>query len=462
MRTARFIVAGITLLAGTSALANAPASNGLPLPSDGMGLLATDRALIEDPLGLLLRLDLGWANSPLRLPAQGGALSTVVDNEVALRASLALGITRWLEAGVSVPVSVAFYSKDGQSWQSGAGAATGYDAASGDLRAFLKLAPPTISSTRFAFIVGLSTPSGDAASYRSDNVWGVEPRVVFDLKLGHLSLIANAGARLHPAILASNDMGCAFAIGSELTYSAAAAMTTGHFSIAAEVAGSEQIVSAGCPGVTADGAFAARQRTRAGLVSIAYDPSPGVRVFLGGGLPIVDGDAARTGVRAMAGFAWRPLSDLDARAAHHIKSGQSQLGNGDRDGDGIPDDKDLCPDEPEDKDGFQDDDGCPDPDNDADGVPDSRDKCPNVPEDKDGFEDSDGCPDPDNDKDGIPDELDKCPDQAMKDDGYSTGDGCADDDIDKDGVPNTQDACPYTAGPASNHGCPLRPPREPR
>jgi outer membrane protein OmpA-like peptidoglycan-associated protein len=30
-----------------------------------------------------------------------------------------------------------------------------------------------------------------------------------------------------------------------------------------------------------------------------------------------------------------------------------------------------------------------------------RDKCPDEPEDKDGFEDEDGCPDPDNDKDGI-------------------------------------------------------------
>ncbi|HEY2370375.1 MAG TPA: hypothetical protein VGH87_28460, partial [Polyangiaceae bacterium] len=36
---------------------------------------------------------------------------------------------------------------------------------------------------------------------------------------------------------------------------------------------------------------------------------------------------------------------------------------GDRDGDGVVDDLDKCPDEPEDHDGFQDDDGCPDPDN---------------------------------------------------------------------------------------------------
>src|SRR5581483_9169557 len=74
----------------------------------------------------------------------------------------------------------------------------------------------------------------------------------------------------------------------------------------------------------------------------------------------------------------------------------------DSDGDGIPDDVDKCPNAPEDKDGFEDSDGCPDPDNDHDGIPDTIDKCPNEPEDVDGFQDQDGCPDPDNDGDGIP------------------------------------------------------------
>jgi outer membrane protein OmpA-like peptidoglycan-associated protein len=65
----------------------------------------------------------------------------------------------------------------------------------------------------------------------------------------------------------------------------------------------------------------------------------------------------------------------------------------DRDNDGIPDAKDKCPDRPEDKDGFQDEDGCPDIDNDNDRVLDIADKCPNVPETYNGFEDEDGCPD---------------------------------------------------------------------
>ena len=65
----------------------------------------------------------------------------------------------------------------------------------------------------------------------------------------------------------------------------------------------------------------------------------------------------------------------------------------DRDGDGIVDARDKCPDDPEDRDGFEDEDGCPDPDNDRDGILDVQDKCPNEPETKNGFHDEDGCPD---------------------------------------------------------------------
>ncbi len=65
----------------------------------------------------------------------------------------------------------------------------------------------------------------------------------------------------------------------------------------------------------------------------------------------------------------------------------------DTDGDGLTDDVDKCPTQAEDKDGFQDEDGCPDPDNDNDGIPDVADKCPNEPETKNGYQDEDGCPD---------------------------------------------------------------------
>lgn len=64
----------------------------------------------------------------------------------------------------------------------------------------------------------------------------------------------------------------------------------------------------------------------------------------------------------------------------------------DADGDGVPDLADLCSDQAEDVDGFEDDDGCPDLDNDHDSIADNDDACPDKPEDVDGFEDDDGCP----------------------------------------------------------------------
>ena len=168
---------------------------------------------------------------------------------------------------------------------------------------------------------------------------------------------------------------------------------------------------------------------------------------------------------------------------------------GDRDGDGYKDDQDECPDEPEDFDGFEDGDGCPDPDNDqdgildvddrcpntpedrdgdqdedgcpegkkdgdrdGDGILDSKDKCPDDPEDRDGFEDADGCPDPDNDKDGIPDSEDKCPDDPEDKDGFEDADGCPEPDNDRDQIPDAKDKCPNEPevynGFQDSDGCP--------
>ncbi|NLY93233.1 MAG: OmpA family protein [Myxococcales bacterium] len=128
---------------------------------------------------------------------------------------------------------------------------------------------------------------------------------------------------------------------------------------------------------------------------------------------------------------------------------------GDRDGDGILDPDDRCPDDPEDYDGFEDEDGCPDDqDTDGDGIPDSKDLCPAEPEDIDGYLDTDGCPEPDNDLDGIPDESDRCPLEAEDYDGFEDEDGCPEPDNDRDGILDVNDRCPNEPGPAENEGCP--------
>ena len=132
--------------------------------------------------------------------------------------------------------------------------------------------------------------------------------------------------------------------------------------------------------------------------------------------------------------------------------------NSDRDHDGILDDVDKCPDVAEDKDDFQDADGCPEPDNDLDGIADKVDHCPDEAEDKDGFEDADGCPEEDNDKDGIGDPVDKCPDVPEDKDSFEDEDGCPEPDNDKDGIPDVRDLCPNEPetvnGYADADGCP--------
>lgn len=122
----------------------------------------------------------------------------------------------------------------------------------------------------------------------------------------------------------------------------------------------------------------------------------------------------------------------------------------DADADGIPDESDACVDVAEDKDGFEDTDGCPDLDNDKDGVADASDACPADPEDKDLFEDEDGCPDPDNDKDGVSDASDDCPVVA----GTPATHGCP--DRDGDTLVDSVDQCPDVGGPAATSGCPDR------
>lgn len=113
----------------------------------------------------------------------------------------------------------------------------------------------------------------------------------------------------------------------------------------------------------------------------------------------------------------------------------------DRDGDGVVDSIDACPDEK----GLVALKGCPD--RDGDGIADKDDKCPDVP----GLAKYQGCPIPDTDKDGINDEEDKCPNIP----GVARYQGCPVPDTDGDGVNDEEDKCPTEVGPASNHGCPV-------
>ncbi len=113
----------------------------------------------------------------------------------------------------------------------------------------------------------------------------------------------------------------------------------------------------------------------------------------------------------------------------------------DRDGDGIFDDEDSCPDVK----GLASLKGCPDAD--ADGISDAEDQCPAVA----GLAKYNGCPVPDTDSDGVNDDEDKCP--TVK--GLARLQGCPVQDTDGDGVNDEEDKCVNRAGPLSNMGCPV-------
>jgi OmpA-OmpF porin, OOP family len=132
---------------------------------------------------------------------------------------------------------------------------------------------------------------------------------------------------------------------------------------------------------------------------------------------------------------------------------------GDADGDGIKDDVDAC----KDKAGVKSDDpkknGCP-ADQDGDGIEDKDDACVDKPGVKSDDPKKNGCPEPgDTDGDGIKDDQDACVDKPGVKSDDPKKNGCPDPDRDGDGIPNDTDACPDAAGPADEkdpkrNGCP--------
>ena len=249
-------------------------------------------------------------------------------------------------------------------------------------------------------------------------------RVIGDFRRGPFAMAANAGVILRPdtlQILSSY-------VGNRITWSVAGSYDiTPRITGVLEFYGSTDLTR---PNViqqnVIEGDLAARYR----MGDLSFSLGGGSGILRGVGSPVA---------RAFLGVAYAPYRV-------------------DTDSDGVYDDVDRCPTEREDRDGFEDADGCPDPDNDGDGLNDDHDRCPNAPEDRDHFQDEDGCPDPDNDGDGILDGYDTCPMQPEDRDGDRDDDGCPDDDRDRDGIADARDRCPTepedTDGFEDEDGCP--------
>lgn len=191
-----------------------------------------------------------------------------------------------------------------------------------------------------------------------------------------------------------------------------------------------------------------------------------------GGLGFKFFPVPRIGLRFDVRYLLVPASPDDIVAAHlevllgaYVRFGRMPERTGpverlvpDPDGDGVLLLDDWCPADPEDRDGYLDDDGCPEEDNDADKIADKDDRCPNDAEDMNGVDDNDGCPDTDDDRDGVLGSADQCPTEAEDKDGHQDDDGCPDPDNDGDGIVDVSDKCPddleFKNGLDDADGCP--------
>ena len=325
----------------------------------------------------------------------------------------------------------------------------------------------------------LTLPTGDRSSFIGDGSTKVGARLLAEYTIIFAAVQASLGYTLRTDTHTWPDSAVGgYQFGSEIPWSF---VLQARPSIAGFDSSNRQIWEIGAHGWLPGGPvgpFGSGDPGSAALSPVLLSASDRVALghyrdayFLGGAEIGLDQAVGVPAFRLIAGLGWAPRDhDLDH--------------------DGVPDDLDQCPEIAEDRDGFEDGDGCPDIDNDNDGIVDHEDYCPNVagvsqpgklngcpaldadgdgiPDDVDacpaikGVRSADpklnGCPVTDRDHDGIVDQNDKCPDQAEDKDGYQDEDGCPDPDDDGDGVTDALDACPRVPGEPSadpkRNGCP--------
>jgi len=399
---------------------------------------------------------------PMNPDEVGDERVTVVESLVAAQLTAAYGVTDKLQLGVNLPLIFAL-NGDGLDPDTGMASMGGLSVTGlGDLLVEGKMRLYKKDALRIAGMVGISLPTSfgsDGSAFIGDNLPTLRARMALQLDPARrVSFGINGGVLLRkPRTIYDST------IGPQLTWGAAAAVRiTDRFSLIGEGYG------------------------RTGIPDFSLDASP---LEVEGGLRIYATNAVAVVVGGGAGLV-RGIGSPEAR--FFVSLGYAPDVR-DSDGDGVPNGRDKCLLVPEDRDGTEDDDGCPDDDNDGDRRPDDVDKCPNEAEDLDGFDDDDGCPELDNDKDGIADlqdkcindaedhkepypkdgcpgnkrdsdgdglndELDKCPQQEEDLDGFEDGDGCPEADNDNDGIPDAQDTCPVCAedkdGFKDDDGCP--------
>jgi OmpA-OmpF porin, OOP family len=378
---------------------------------------------IADPKQLALDLFVTFLTRPFTVyetdgaadPMVGDKIVNVVENLTAAQLSGAYGISDKLQIGATLPLVFSLNGTSLNATDPGNPMSDMQVTGTGDLllEGKFKLWQATNNELRLAAIGGVTLPTSvgsDDSQFIGDNSPTLRGKLATTWSRGQFALGANAGfiVRKPRTIYAST-------VGQQLTFGVAAAFAvTDKFSVIGEFFG------------------------RGGLEhSFALDESPMEAV---GGFRLI---AARSFAVTVGGGTGVDEAIGAPRARFFASIGYAPDVR-DSDGDGVQNARDKCPLIPEDKDGYDDGDGCPDDDNDGDRRPDGEDKCPNEAEDLDGFDDDDGCPELDNDGDKIEDLADKCPNDAEDGKEPYAKDGCPGNKRDSDGdnIPDSVDSCP--------------------
>ncbi|MCB9528636.1 MAG: OmpA family protein [Myxococcales bacterium] len=221
-------------------------------------------------------------------------------------------------------------------------------------------------------VADLSFPVGDEEAFRGDGL-RVEPRVVSELALRRATLVADVGWRVQPDVAFAGSERT-----DELTWAMSAAFAIDEaWAVVPEITGAVSVLA---------DELGVEEAPTEGLLTARWLHGSGVRVVGGVAGGLIAG-MGTPGWRVLVGIGYAPPAEAPAPPPPPPDPAS------DADPEGRFETTDRCPDAEEDLDGFEDDDGCPDPDNDRDGIFDVTDQCPNEPETVNGFHDEDGCPD---------------------------------------------------------------------
>jgi OmpA-OmpF porin, OOP family len=280
---------------------------------------------------------------------------------------------------------------------------------------------------RWLFGGGISffLPSGAQYSYGGDGAMSTAFNVSVETYIRKITLVVNSGLHIRPVGVVGE-----LAVGDEWTLGVGGFMPLrdGKYRVGGALFMSTGIESLTAQSRVEQSTFLSARNTPIEWMAegrMALDPKR--QLWAGGGL----GTRLGTGygapdLRMIAVIGYHlPIEESEASGPERrMRAIRERLG-GDMDHDGIPDDVDLCPSDPEDHLDPDPNDGCPkQPDRDNDGIPDASDKCPDSPEDKDGIADLDGCPEEDYDNDGIPDVSDACPREPGRPSANPKTNGC--------------------------------------